>query len=76
MQYLMNLKVEKSPRMEQTSAHEGGSFSLTLIVCVRPKSALLCPGGVLVEDNVVSHNDQQGARSGHGHIESLQTTRA
>ena len=33
---------------------------------------LLLPGGVLVEDHRVSHDDQQGPGSGQGHVESLQ----
>lgn len=56
--------------MKQMSAH--AVFLLCQSVC----AALLCPGGVLVEDNVVSHNYQQGPRPGQGHIESLQRTRA
>lgn len=40
--------------------------------CLCPKSTLLCPSGVLAEDNGVSHHDQQGSRPGHSHVESLQ----
>lgn len=33
---------------------------------------LLLPGGVLVEDHRVAHNDQEGLGSCNGHVESLQ----